>query len=149
MKNDTIFRVDEKDIIVMDEKDTSTCCKKDDRDNYQTTWYRYGTGFIDGIPTLTKTYIEDGLDNKTVTYFFHEKKNGQTSIHNSRRPSLYSKNHKHFDLMGRPAKGKHTIDLLNNHPLKKCLDFDEIKVLFYMSTTINPACLSIVLQSQP
>jgi len=66
MKNDTIFRVDEKDI--------NTCYKKDDRDNYQTTWYRYGTGFIDGIPTLTKTYIEDGLDNKTVTYFFHEKK---------------------------------------------------------------------------
>ena len=109
MKNDTIFRVDENDIIVMDEKDTNTCYEKDGRDNYQTTWYRYETGFIDGRPTLTRTYIEDGLDHKTVTYFFHEKKNGQTSIHNSRRPSLYFKNYKHFDLMGRPAKGKYTV----------------------------------------
>ena len=112
MKNDTIFRVDENDIIVMDEKDTNTCYQKDGRDNYQTTWYRYETAVINGKPTITKTYIEDGLDHKTVTYFFHERKNGKTSIHNLHRPKLHIEKRRKFDLMGRPAKGKYTVQFL-------------------------------------
>ena len=112
MKNDTIFRRDQTEIIVMDEKDTNTCYQKDDRDNYQTIWYRYETAVINGKPTLSKTYIEEGLDHKTVTYFFHERKNGKTSIHNTVRSKLHIEKRRHFDLMGRPAKGKFTVQFL-------------------------------------
>lgn len=113
MKNDTIFRVDENDIIVMDQKDTNTCYEKDGRDNYQTIWHRYETAVINGKPTITKTYIEDGLDHKTVTYFFHERKSGKASIHNKVRPKMYIEKRRYFDLMGRPAaKGKYTVKLL-------------------------------------
>ena len=92
MKNDTIFRRDQTEIIVMDEKDTNTCYQKDDRDNYQTIWYRY--------------------ESKTVTYFFHERKKGISSIHNIIRPKLHIEKRRHFDLMGRPAKGKFTVQFL-------------------------------------
>ena len=112
MKNDTIFRRDQTEIIVMDEKDTNTCYQKDDRDNYQTIWYRYESAFINGRPTLSKTYIEEGLDHKTVTYFFHEQKKGISSIHNIIRPKLHIEKRRHFDLMGRPAKGKFTVQFL-------------------------------------
>ena len=111
-KNDTIFRRDQTEIIVMDEKDTNTCYQKDDRDNYQTIWYRYESAFINGRPTLSKTYIEEGLDHKTVTYFFHERKKGISSIHNIIRPKLHIEKRRHFDLMGRPAKGKFTVQFL-------------------------------------
>lgn len=109
MKNDTIFRRDQNEIIVMDEKDTNICYEKDSRDNYQTIWHRYETAVINGKPTITKTYIEDGLDHKTVTYFFHERKTGKTSIHTTQRPKMHIEKSRKFDLMGRPAKGKYTV----------------------------------------
>lgn len=69
MKKDTIFRMDQNEIIVMDENDKNTCYRREHRDDIWYTWDRYETGIKDGMILLTKTYIEDGLDHKVGTYF--------------------------------------------------------------------------------
>ena len=71
LKNDTLFRADQINIIVMDENDNNICYEKDVRDNFNTVWYRYDTGVKDDTVILTKTYIEDGLDHKAMTYFMY------------------------------------------------------------------------------
>ena len=69
MKTDTIFRMDEKEIIVMDENDKNTCYRREHRDGIWYTWNRYETGVKDGMIILTDTHTEDGEDRKTGTYF--------------------------------------------------------------------------------
>ena len=69
LRNDTIFRPTQDDIIVKDENDINTCYMKENRNGEWITWDRYETGIKDGMILLTKTYIEDGLDHKVGTYF--------------------------------------------------------------------------------
>ena len=69
LKNDTIFRPTQDKIFVKDENDSNTCYMKENRDGEWITWDRYETGVKDGMIVLTKTYVEDGLDHKTGTYF--------------------------------------------------------------------------------
>ncbi len=69
LRNDTIFRPTQDDIIVKDENDINTCYMKENRNGEWITWDRYETGVKDGMILLTKTYIEDGLDHKVGTYF--------------------------------------------------------------------------------
>ena len=114
MKKDTLFRPRPREnfIITMDEKDTNTCYEKR---NYEGTWMtlnRYETAFKNGQVLLTKTIIEDGLDSKTVTFFLNQRKSSTTSIHRNTRPKFHLQNRKHFDLLGRPAKGKYTVNFL-------------------------------------
>ncbi len=69
MKKDTIFRMDQNEIIVMDENDKNTCYRREHRDNIWYTWHRYETGVKDGMIIYTDTHMEDGEDRKTGTYF--------------------------------------------------------------------------------
>ena len=73
LKNDTLYRADQKEIIVMDEHDSNICYYKENRDGKWYTWDRYNTGVKDDMVILTKTYIdnEDGLDHKAMTYFMY------------------------------------------------------------------------------
>jgi len=121
MKKDTLFRPRPREnfIITMDEKDTNTCYEKR---NYEGTWMtlnRYETAFKNGQVLLTKTIIEDGLDSKTVTFFLNQRKSSTTSIHRNTRPKFHLQNCKHFDLLGRPAKGKYTVNFLKWSSTKK------------------------------
>ena len=109
MGNDTLFRRSESEIIVNDEKDTNTCYVKDSRDNYVTTWYRYDTEVKNDKVIVSKTYIEDGLDHKVMTYFMFRRKGGTTAIHRNIRSAIVLEKTKQFDLLGRPAKSKHII----------------------------------------
>ena len=109
MRNDTLFRRSENEIIVNDEKDTNTCYVKDGRDDYVTTWYRYDTEVKNDKVIVSKTYIEDGLDNKVMTYFMFRRKEGTDAIHRKIRPAIILEKSKQFDLLGRPAKGEHII----------------------------------------
>ena len=76
LKNDTLFRADQNDIIVMDEHDSNICYDKENRNGKWYTWDRYNTGVKDDMVILTKTYIdnEDGLDHKAMTYFMYWRK---------------------------------------------------------------------------
>lgn len=74
LKNDTIFRPNQSQIIVMDENDKNTCYQKDLYDGEWITWDRYEAGIKNGMIVLTKTYIEDGLDHKTATFFMNRHK---------------------------------------------------------------------------
>jgi hypothetical protein len=75
LKNDTIFRPNQNQIIVMDENDSNTCYQKDIYyDGEWVAWNRYEVGIKNGMLTMTRTYIEDGLDHKTVTFFMHRRK---------------------------------------------------------------------------
>lgn len=112
MGNDTLFRRSESEIIVNDEKDTNTCYVKDSRDNYVTTWYRYDTEVKNDRVIVSKTYIEDGLDHKVMTYFMFRRKAGTDAILHKVRPAVNYKNARHFDLLGRPAQGKYTVEFL-------------------------------------
>ena len=69
MKKDTLFRMDQYEIIVMDENDKNTCYRREHRDGIWYTWNRYETGVKDGMIILTDTHTEDGEDRKTGTYF--------------------------------------------------------------------------------
>lgn len=109
MGNDTLFRRSENEIIVNDEKDTNTCYVKDSRDNYVTTWYRYDTEVKNDKVIVSKTYIEDGLDHKVMTYFLFRRKGGTDAIHRKFHPAIIPEKVKKFDLLGRPAKSKHII----------------------------------------
>ncbi|MBO7413581.1 MAG: hypothetical protein J6U20_07970 [Fibrobacter sp.] len=110
LKNDTIFRSSEDQIIVMDETDTNTCYQKEYYDGTWTTWDRFETSNQDGRITVSKTYIEEGLDNKVMIYYMVPR-NGvsTTSIHSKIRPAIIPEKVKKFDLLGRPAKGEHII----------------------------------------
>ena len=110
MGNDTLFRYSESEIIVNDEKDTNTCYVKDSRDNYVTTWYRYDTEVKNDRVIVSKTYIEDGLDHKVMTYFLFRRKGGTDAIRSKVRPAIIPEKVKKFDLLGRPAKGKYTVE---------------------------------------
>ena len=112
MGNDTLFRRSESEIIVNDEKDTNTCYVKDSRDDYATTWYRYDTEVKNDRVIVSKTYIEDGLDHKVMTYFMFRRKAGTDAILHKVRPAVNYKNARHFDLLGRPAQGKYTVEFL-------------------------------------
>lgn len=109
MGNDTLFRRSESEIIVNDEKDTNTCYVKDSRDNYVTTWYRYDTEVKNDKVIVSKTYIEDGLDHKVMTYFLFRRKGGTDAIHRKFHPAIIPEKVKKFDLLGRPAKSEHII----------------------------------------
>ena len=74
LKNDTIFRPNQKQIIVMDENDNNTCYQKGFYDGEWVIWNRYEAGIKNGIFTLTKTIIDEGIDGKTVTFFIHRRK---------------------------------------------------------------------------
>ena len=69
MKKDTIFRMDQNEIIVMDENDKNTCYRREHRNDIWYTWHRYETGVKDGMIIYTDTHMEDGEDRKTGTYF--------------------------------------------------------------------------------
>lgn len=69
LRNDTIFRPTQDEIIVMDENDKNTCYRKEHRGDVWYTWNRYETGVKDGMIILTDTHTEDGEDRKTGTYF--------------------------------------------------------------------------------
>lgn len=69
LRNDTIFRPTQDDIIVKDENDINTCYMRENYNGEWRTWDRYETGVKDGMIVLTKTYMEDGLDHNTGTYF--------------------------------------------------------------------------------
>ena len=69
MKKDTLFRMDQYEIIVMDENDKNTCYRREHRDGIWYTWNRYETGIKDGMVIYTDTHMEDGEDRKTGTYF--------------------------------------------------------------------------------
>ncbi len=109
LRNDTLFRPSEDEITVMDEKDNNTCYVKNKYDNYAIIWYRYEVSFQDDKVILSKTYIEEELDNKVMTYFFIPRNTSITSILRKNRPAFIPEKAKHFDLLGRPAKGKHII----------------------------------------
>ena len=74
LKNDTIFRPDQNQITVMDENDNNTCYQKGFYDGEWVIWNRYEAGIKNGILTLTKTIIDEGIDGKTVTFFIHRRK---------------------------------------------------------------------------
>ena len=75
LKNDTIFKPKYDRIIVMDENDKNICYEKEYYDGKWSTWDRYEAGIKNGMIALTKIYIDEGLDGKTVTFFmFHRKK---------------------------------------------------------------------------
>ena len=109
LRNDTLFRPSEDEITVMDEKDNNTCYVKNKYDNYAIIWYRYEVSFQDDKVILSKTYIEEELDNKVMTYFFIPRNTSITSILRKNRPAFIPEKAKRFDLLGRPAKGKHII----------------------------------------
>lgn len=69
LRNDTIFRPTQDKIFVKDESDSNTCYMKENYEGEWRTWDRYETGVKNGMIFMTKTYIEDGLDHKTGTYF--------------------------------------------------------------------------------
>jgi len=73
LKNDTLYRADQNQIIVMDEHDSNICYEKENRDGKWYTWHRFNSGVKDDMVILTKTYIdyEDGLDHKAMTYFMY------------------------------------------------------------------------------
>lgn len=111
MKKDTLFRVSESEIIVLDEKDTNTCYVKNSRDDYNTIWYRYESSVQGKYVVLSITYIEEGLDRKVMTYYMLPRKGGSiTAIPRKVRPAVNYKKGRPFDLLGRPAQGKYTVE---------------------------------------
>ncbi len=110
LRNDTLFRPSDDEIIVMDDKDTNTCYVKNKYDNYTTIWYRYEVSFQDGKVVLSKTYIEEELDNKVMIYFYTPRNSSNTSILRKNRPAFIPEKDKHFDLLGRPIKNNSKLD---------------------------------------
>lgn len=110
MKNDTLFMPSEDQAIVMDETDTNTCYQKEYYDGTWTTWHRIETSVQDGKLIVSKTYIEEGLDNKVMIYYMVPRNSESTSsIRQKNRPAIIPEKAKYFDLLGRPAKSEHII----------------------------------------
>ena len=110
LKNDTIFRSSEDQIIVMDETDTNTCYQKDYYEGTWTAWDRFEISVQEEKIIVSKTYMAEGLDQKVMIYYMVPR-NGvsTTSIHRKIRPAIILEKSKQFDLLGRPAKGEHII----------------------------------------
>ena len=111
LRNDTLFRPSDDEIIVMDENDTNTCYVKNKYDNYAVIWYRYELSSQNDKVVLSKTYIEEELDNKLMIYFFTPRNTSTTSILHKKHPAYIPEKAKHFDLLGRPANSKYIISV--------------------------------------
>lgn len=111
LRNDTLFRPSDDEIIVMDEKDTNTCYVKNKYDNYAVIWYRYELSSQNDKVVLSKTYIEEELDNKLMIYFFTPRNTSTTPILRKKHPAYIPEKAKHFDLLGRPANKKYIISV--------------------------------------
>lgn len=110
LKNDTLFRSSEDQIIVMDETDTNTCYQKEYYEGTWTAWDRFETSVQDGMIIVSKTYMEEGLDHKVMTYYMVPRNGGSPStIHRKFHPAIIPEKSKKFDLLGRPAKSEHII----------------------------------------
>ena len=102
LKNDTLFRLSENQIVVMDETDTNTCYQKKYYDGTWTTWERFEISVQDGKFIVSKTYIEEGLDNKVMIYYMVPRNSESTSsIRQKIRPAIIPEKAKYFDLLGR------------------------------------------------
>lgn len=110
LKNDTLFRSSEDQIIVMDETDTNTCYQKEYYEGTWTAWDRFETSVQDGMIIVSKTYMEEGLDHKVMIYYMVPRNGGSPStIHRKFHPAIIPEKSKKFDLLGRPAKSEHII----------------------------------------
>lgn len=107
LKNDTLFRLSENQIIVMDETDTNTCYQKKYYDGTWTTWERFEISVQDGKLIVSKTYIEEGLDNKVMIYYMVPRNSESTSsIRQKIRPAIIPEKAKYFDLLGRTVRNE-------------------------------------------
>lgn len=95
----------------MDENDTNTCYVKNKYDNYAVIWYRYELSSQNDKVVLSKTYIEEELDNKLMIYFFTPRNTSTTPILHKKHPAYIPEKAKHFDLLGRPANKKYIISV--------------------------------------
>lgn len=107
IKNDTLHRDHGEEIIVKDADNENKCYDKD-RDNNVWMTYEYETR---GDTLIQKRTHQDG-GKVLITFMVPVDSNSTTTIQRKVRPAIYYKKAKHFDLLGRPAQGKYTIEFL-------------------------------------
>ena len=107
IKNDTLHRDHGEEIIVKDADNENKCYDKD-RDNNVWMTYEYETR---GDTLIQKRTHQDG-DKVLITFMVPVDSNSTTSIQRKIRPAIIPEKAKHFDLLGRPAQGKYTIEFL-------------------------------------